>query len=843
MTRRPLPAERVHDLSGTSRGLTSAEARARAARYGPNAVIEAAGRPFLDLVRDTAMDPMIWFLIATGVIYAIVGEAREAIILFLAVVPLAGMDAFLHVRTRASTEGLQSRLAAKATVVRDDAPVVIAAIAVVPGDLALVNPGESFPADGVLVAGSGVQVDESALTGEAYPVLKRPMPAGVGGATEPLVPGEHWGFAGTRVLTGRASLRVVFTGGETVYGEIVRSARAVRGRTPLQDAISRLVAVLLGGAGFICILLAGVRLWQGYGWLDALVSAVTLAVAALPEEFPVVFTLFLGVGVYRLAKLQALVRRAVAVENMGRVSCICSDKTGTITEGRLELARLEPGDGVTREGLLGLAAQASRADSGDPLDAAILRAAPAGGGPALATFPFTEESRRETAIVRGDDGALLAVTKGASELVLSMTTLPEAGREAWAQRVAGLAGEGHKVIACAWRPVEAGAGDAAGRGTPSMAEPAGGYRFAGLIAFEDPVREGVAEAIRACVDAGIHPIMVTGDHPLTARAIARRIGLGRGEPRVLTGDEMSGRLEREPDGGLRDVDVIARAVPSQKLALVRALQRAGEIVAVTGDGVNDVPALQAADIGIAMGERGTRSAREVAALVLLDDNFSTIVRVIAEGSQLFRNLRTSFAYLLMIHIPLVLTAALLPLAGYPLLYLPVHIVWLEMVIHPTAMLAFQDPPAGGRLEKVRRGRRARFFPLRDWLVIAGVGALVTALVAAGYVRCLGEGSGVGHGRAMALMSLIVTSALLTAVLSGLRTWMSRIVAAATVALSVVLLQTPGTAALLHVQPLHAGDWAVAIGGGLVAAAIPLFFGGPVPGRRVLISASHRRRAA
>ncbi|HYS77422.1 MAG TPA: HAD-IC family P-type ATPase, partial [Candidatus Dormibacteraeota bacterium] len=333
----------------------------------------------------------------------------------------------------------------------------------------------------------------------------------------------------------------------------------------------------------------------------------------------------------------------------------------------------------------------------------------------------------------------------------------------------------------------------------------------------------VAAAIRVCADAGIHPIMVTGDHPLTACAVAREIGLGNGDPRVISGDEMTEGLAQGSFGSLRRVDVVARAVPSQKLALVRALQREGEIVAVTGDGVNDVPALQAADVGIAMGERGTRSAREAAAVVLLDDNFSTIVRAIAEGSQLFRNLKLSFEYLLMVHIPLVLTAALIPLAGFPLLYLPIHIVWLEMVIHPTAMLVFQELPAGGRLERARRGRSARFFSGRDWAVIAGVGALVTAIVGVGYLRCLGEGIGVAHGRAMSLVSLTMTSAALTAALSGLRTWMSCLVAAGTVALSVVLLQTPSTAALLHLEPLHPADWVAAVAGAILAASLPLLF--------------------
>jgi P-type Ca2+ transporter type 2C len=810
MPHRSIPADRLGDLMLSERGLTAEELSARRSRFGFNDIVETPPASWRDLVRDTARDPMIWFLLGTSLLFALLGEYTEALILLVALAPLAGMDAYLHRRTQASTQGLASRLAARAKVLRDGATTEVPARDLVPGDLVLLAPDELFPADGLVVAGADLQADESALTGEAYPVRKQPFDPKVsakGGTDE-----RHWAFAGTRLLTGQARLRVTHIGGETLYGEIVRSALAgAHARTPLQTAVGGLVAILLTAALIVCVTLAAIRLLQGHGLLDAFLSAVTLAVAALPEEFPVVFTFFLGVGVYRLARRQALVRRAVAVENIGRVTCICSDKTGTLTEGRLVLAHQEPVPGGSAERLVRLAALAARSDSGDPLDRALIDAAGPSDFVRLATFPFTEDRRRETAVARGPDGHCLAVVKGAPETVLRMCRLEEAEAARWRRKIEGFASTGHKVIACAAQPLD--------EANWPGGEPDRGYSLHGILAFEDQVRPGVKEAVQACQTAGIRVVMVTGDHPATAEAIAREIGMGGAAPVVVMGQETQDERESPRAARWEGVDVIARAIPSQKLELVRALQAAGEIVAVTGDGVNDVPALQAADIGIAMGERGTRSAREVAAIVLLDDNFRTIVRAIAEGRQLFRNLQLSFAYLLMVHIPLVLSAAIIPLAGYPLLYLPVHIVWLELIIHPTALLVFQELPTTAELMPAERNGKPRFFSIGSWLAIGTVGAMITAVVVFGYDFALGAGGDVEHARAMALVALIVAGAIITATLSMLSSWTARVVILASLASLGLLVQIPALAALVHLRPLHLDDWALAVAGGAGAGIL------------------------
>lgn len=822
--RRNAPLDRLENIEPFDRGLTQKEVAERYSQYGPNNITETPPAGWRMLALDTAKDPMLWFLFGAAALFAALGDYLEALILFVASVPLIGMDLFLHRRTQASTESLRGRLATRATVVREGKTLDIPSLEVVPGDLVLVGTGEPFPADGILVQTQLLQVDESALTGEAYPVRKQPIdPMAL--MRSPRVDALHWGFAGTRVLTGQTLLRVLHTGGETLYGEIVRSAqRQSHEHTPLQSAIANLVAVLVVAAAIMCLVLAWVRFRQGFGIADALLSAVTLAVAALPEEFPVVFTFFLGVGVYRLAKRQALVRRAVVVENIGRVSCVCSDKTGTITEGRLHLAHDYPASGLGSARLLWLAGLASRRDTGDPLDTAILERADQLQEPVITRlhiFPFTEDRKRETAVVPEQPGRLTVASKGAPEVILKMSNLSMPERSAWIKRITELAETGHKVIGCAWREID----EAQWAG----GEPDAGYSFAGILAFEDPIRPGVAEAVEICRRAGIHVLMITGDHPATATAVAREIGLGHGAPKVIEPEQLETLPAKKRGELLRATDVVARAVPSQKLALVQELQGAGEIVAVTGDGVNDVPALQAADIGIAMGERGTRSAREVASIVLLDDNFRSIIRAIREGRQLFNNLQLSFAYLLMIHIPLVVTAAAIPLGGFPLLYLPVHIVWLELIIHPTALLVFQELPLSDQLTPAPKSRRVRFFSLGEWAVIAAVGVLVALLVVLTYDRSLGIGRDVEHARAMAIVALTVASALLTAVLSGLRTRTARTMVIATIGLSVFLVQVPPIARLLHLAPLHLDDWLFAMAGAGIVSAIPAFF--RIGGRR------------
>lgn len=807
--KRDLPPDRVPGSVRGMQGLTTAQVDQQRAIYGENQVVSISSGGWARLIRETAQDPMLWFLLLTATIYSVIGQTIEAIVLGLAVIPIVGMDAYLHRRTQRSTAALRAGLASHATVIRDGVRQEIPTTALVPADVVVLSANDLIPADGLVVDAKDLQIDESALTGESWPVRKQPWPQD-SSIENRAVDVVHWAFAGTRALAGQAMMRVIYTGRDTYYGEIVLSVEQTEHElTPMQLAVAKLTRVLLYIAGAICIALALVRLWQGHGLIDALVSALTLAVAALPEEFPVVFAFFLGMGVYRLAKKRALVRKAVVVENIGRVTCICTDKTGTLTLGRLTLDQTKAAAGVGADRLLQVAGMASRRQSHDPMDAAIFEAAGEIAQQAIATFPFTEDRRREVAVYKESD-AILVCAKGAPETIFAMTVLSATDLTDWQDQTAALARSGHKVIAVCDKAISSSAWDGN--------EPAGDFRFLGLLAFIDPVREGVHETVRKVQQAGIRVIMVTGDHPNTSQAIARAVGLGQGqgqEPRVLEGtalmellgkaDEVD-KADRAVVQSIADYEVIARALPAHKQALVKALKQAGHVVAVTGDGVNDAPALKAADVGIAMSERGSAAARDAAPILLMDDNFKTIVDAISEGQQLFSNLRLSFAYLLMVHIPLVLTAALIPFAGLPLVYLPIHIVWLELIIHPTALLAFQQTGTAGLGRVGGAQPAAAFFDQRQWITIVVTGLVLSLAVVLGYVYSLGQTHEVEHARAMAICLLVTTSVSITLGLTW-RRW-SAVTGWLAVATGLTLAVTviPSVASFLQLAPLHGTDW-------------------------------------
>lgn len=796
----------LNNLTSNTAGLNDDQVLEQRAKFGVNNIVERSENPWLGIFTDTIKDPMVWFLVGIAILFFITGDTQEAIVLFLASIPLIFMDAFLHWRTQSSTTVLKGQLSSSAQVIRNGRTLEIDSFDIVPGDLISLSPENQFlPADGFWQESQNLQVDESVLTGESFPVSKSAIdfdPFSKSG--DVLMETTSLGFAGTRVLTGKGLLRVLSTGPSTSYGEIVQSVTQSRHqKTPLQLAILDLTRLLIYGALVFCGLLAIIRYYQGYGWLDALMSAAVLAVAAIPEEFPVVFSFFLGVGVYRLAKHHALVRRAVSVENIGRVTQICTDKTGTLTIGKLKLTHLKSSLTISEDELLTNACVACDANGVDPVDAAIIDAAHRKNlvGPArFAVIPFTEGRKRETAFVHHNE-SIFCVMKGAPEVIMSKSQLSNEELDSWNRIISQWAREGHKVLAVASLTLPH-------HFTNTGKEPSEVFEFNGLLAFEDPARPEVKGAIQYCRQNSIKVLMITGDHPETALAIAKDIGLSEHSPRVISTEQEPEKLTEEwikqhPDF-FKKVDVVARCNPIQKLQIVEALKASGELVVVTGDGVNDVPALKAADIGVSMGLRGTRSAKEVSAIILSDDNFNTIVNAIREGKQLFENLRMSFKYLLLFHIPFVLSAAIIPLMGYPLLYLPIHVVWLELIIHPTALFAFQLHQAG--IKKGKPSNHNFFFNNKDkWLIFA-LGLTLTVVVLILYVTGITENQKIEHGRAQVMALLSFWSAGLVAVLTKGEAIISKLTIGATIATSLFLIQSGWFSLALHLTPLHSMDW-------------------------------------
>lgn len=819
--KKKVSVENLRGLIGGPSGLNVSEVNSQRSRFGPNAIIERTGNPWLELVGDTIKDPMIWFLIGIGAAFFLVGDRQEAIILLLAIIPLLFMDAFLHWRTQASTASLKGQLATKALVVRDGKRQQIDSHDIVPGDLVILSSESHFlPADGYWESAESLQVDESALTGEAFPITKKAASFEAFRSTqEVLADSDSLGFAGTRILTGHGLLRVLFTGKETSYGEIVRSVSSItHERTVLQKSIAVLTKKLIYAAGAFCLILAFIRMYQGHGWLDALLSAATLAVAAFPEEFPVVFSFFLGVGIYRLAKRGALVRRAVSVENIGRITRICTDKTGTMTAGQLLLTHIDAAYPIRDSDTLSIAGAASNPEGTDPIDQAIFTLSREKNLKIpirTKVIPFTEDRKRETAFFE-DKGRSFCAVKGSPETILSKSTLSSDEQNQWLDRTSKWAQEGHKLLAVAFREVSS-------TDLENGREPESGFQFAGLLAFEDPVRPEVRPAMEYCKKNGIRVLMITGDHPETAAAIAKDAGLGMGEPTVISAESDPEKFEAawlnaNPEF-LRKADVVARCSPIQKLRVVEALKSAGELVAVTGDGVNDVPALKAADIGIAMGLRGSRSAKEVSSIILSDDNFSTIVNAIREGRQLFENLRLSFEYLLLFHIPFVLSAALIPLMGYPLLYLPTHVVWLELIIHPTALFAFQQAASHER-DGVPE-RRKSFLEKTDALRVLTIGLAITIALLISFITGISEDSDANHGRAKAMALLSIWSSALVVSLTKGTSHLANTTAAGSLLCSLLLIQLRWMAEPLHLTPLHGIDWLKL--GGAITVCIAMSF--------------------
>jgi Ca2+-transporting ATPase len=705
-------------------GLTSAEAAARLAADGPNALPSPERRGTLALALSVAREPMFLLLAAATAVYLIVGDLHEALVLAASILGVVAITVAQERKAERALEALRDLSSPRALVVRDGERRRIAGAEVVRGDLLILAEGDRVPADAQLVAGE-LSADESLLTGESLPVGKRP-PA--------------FAYSGTLVTSGTGRALVKATGARSELGRIGVSLAGLQPeKTTLERETARIVK-LVAATALTASLVMMLAHWLLRGdWLASLLAGLTLAMAIVPEEFPVVLTVFLALGAWRISRHGVLTRRMPAIEMLGAATVLCVDKTGTLTENRMTVLD------STQEAI-DIAALACEIDAVDPMERAIVSRAGQEATQVRKTwalerdYPLTDRFLAVCHAWREPGGALSVAVKGAPETVLALCGL--AGR--YMDEVRDKAARGMRVL---------GVARAQWQGAP-LDDPARyPWRWVGFVALADPLRAEVPDAVALCRRAGIRVVMITGDHPGTALNIARQAGIEA--PEALTGADIAALEDAALVQAVRRVNVFARVRPEQKLRLVQAYRAAGEVVAMTGDGVNDAPALKAAHIGVAMGRRGTDVAREAAALVLLEDDFGSIVRTIELGRRIYENIRNAMRYIVSVHVPIA-GMSFLPLAlGGPLFLYPVHVVFLEFVIDPACTLVYEaEHGDAGAMRRAPRKPGERLFNLRMLGVSLLLGATMLAGVLAAYAWSLASGRSDETTRAIAFAAIV-----------------------------------------------------------------------------------------
>ncbi len=734
-------------------GLSSIEARRLLREVGPNRWVKHDRLARVREVIGLLLDPMAVMLIIAAVVYFLLGETRDAVVLALALIPVLGVDVLLEARSRAALDKLARAAAPFADVVRDRHVVAVPLEEVVPGDLLVLREGRVIAADGVVRWVANLAIDESSLTGESEPQPKRDWPTTPGEA-----PPDARFFAGSQVVAGHGFGLVTATGPATQYGGIAALvAQSASSASPLQLKAGVLVRRLGGVAVIVAIALFGLSLARGEPWTRALLGAVSLAMAAIPEEFPIVLTLFLSAGAWRLASRGMLVRRLASVETLGSTTVICTDKTGTLTRGEFQMTRhlvLEPG--LSEQDFLEASVLACERHPTDAMERAIgAYAAARGVSPAnlearwelVRDYDFDSVGKHMSHVWHArEDDAYMVAAKGALEGILAHSRLEESARGAAVEANRRLAAQGLRVLGLAVKRMDQ-------LGADRDADERDLTLF-GLLGFQDPLRPEVPGAVAECQHAGIRITMITGDHALTAHAVAEAAGILHEDDLIVTADELTALTESERAARIRHATIFARISPEQKFLIVDALKNDGAVVAMTGDGVNDAPALHRADIGIAMGQRGTDVARATADLVLLDDNFASIVATVREGRHIFQNIQRAFLYLIAFHIPIVVLAISAPLIGVPLVLLPIHLVWLELIVHPVSAIVFQAEPASADImNRPPRDPAAPLLP-RAAVIRSAVSGATLAVASVAMYWWLWPSLGEAQARALSLIVLI-----------------------------------------------------------------------------------------
>jgi P-type Ca2+ transporter type 2C len=844
-----------------SSGLSEAEVALRLKKEGYNELPSSKGRTAWTIALEVVREPMFLLLLASGAIYLILGDRREAMMLLGFVFLVMGLTIYEERKTERALEALRDLSSPRARVIREGVEKRIAGREVVPGDLLVLSEGDRVPADAVLLRCSNFSVDESLLTGESVPVRK--VPCEIPGAIEP--PGGEdrpFVFSGTLVVKGQGLAIVSATGLKTEIGKIGKALESVESKeTPLQKEIRQMVGRLAVLGFFLCLLVVVTYGLTRGSWMGGVLAGITLAMALLPEEFPVVLTIFLALGAWRISKKRVLTRRVPAVETLGSATVLCVDKTGTLTLNQMAVSRLSAKGEIclvdqsseaipeSFHELLEFAILAMQKVTSDPMEKALRRLGIQSPSfvdhlhddyNLLQEYPLSSDLLAMSLVWKSPEGADgVIAAKGAPEAIADLCHLSEAEKLTLNQEIGAMAENGLRVLGIA-KGITGHHGFYSLSNLPEEQHDIL-FEFLGLIGLSDPVRPTVPEAIQECYSAGIRVVMITGDYPGTARHIAQEIGL-KGIDRVITGPELDLLDDRTLQDRIRQVSIFARVVPDQKLRIVNALKANGDIVAMTGDGVNDAPALKSAHIGIAMGGRGTDVAREAADLVLLDDDFSSIVQAVKLGRRIFDNLKKAMAYIVAIHIPIAGMSLIPVLFKWPLVFLPVHIVFLEMIIDPACSVVFEaEGEEAGLMSRPPRNPQE---PLLGWKTLSLSflqGFSVLIIVAGVFFIALRLGHEELDARALTFTTLIVANlGLILTNRSWSRTILSTLrspnkalwwVLGSTILFLGLVLYVPFLRTLFHFSRLHLNDLILCLSAGLVSI---LWFEGlkAVNGRRI-----------
>jgi len=805
-------------------GLTDSEAKERLRKYGPNELPTGRKVTLLSITLGTLKEPMLLLLVATGVVYLLIGELREAVAIIASILVVIGISVSQRQRTERTLEALRDLTSPRALVIRAERTRRIPAREVVVGDIVILNEGDRIAADGELLESVSLALDESLLTGESLPVEKS---AAATSSLRSAPDQANAVYAGTLVIRGHGIAVVTATGVQSEIGKIgVHLRNAASEPTRLERETTRLVRSFGILSLLVCAFLTSMYGLLRGDWTKGILSALALAISMVPEEFPVVLSIFMAIGAWRISQKKVLTRRFPAIEMLGAATVLCVDKTGTLTENRMavqEVFLAPQADGTAaREELLNTAAFASERNTADPVDRAVLAAAPPTEPPGklIREYPLSSESMLVAKAYLDESGGTLVAAKGAPEEILRLSTATTLHREAYESALQRMTQSGMRVIAVARQRMQDGA-------LPD-AKTQLQLEVLGLIGLADPIRSTVPAAVKELAEAGIRVVMITGDYSGTASAIALRAGLLNPYD-VTTGSSVEALDDASLRALVRSCNIFARVRPEQKLRLVNALKANQEVVAMTGDGVNDAPAMKAAHIGIAMGARGSDVAREAAALVLADDDFPAIVDAVRLGRIIYDNLTKAVRYIFAVHVPIAGMAVLPVLFNWPILLMPLHIVFFELIIDPACSIAFEAEP--GEPGIMRRKPRPELARLYDKSTIGigllqGLGLFLAVLGA--FVLSMRWGSGPEDARAIAFTALVAGNlALIWANRSALRTVLETLgtrnvalwlVTLGTVATLLLILYVPGLRDVFEFSFLHARDLLVAFGLGFASIA-------------------------